>query len=433
MNGTKALLLAAAAALVTGTLSAADAGPKTTDRSTAPVQSQGFWVKTMLEFADAGDRPIYQEIVPCRLVDTRTDSAFEAPYGGPTIQPGESRFYSLRNLPPTNPCFLANRRASNPAYEDFYASTMAVVLRVTWFNRSADDGGAPLAGIVQVGEIADLEAHGAIAVWFGWGGIDYAESQQGIVRTGGRDGNTFRVALLPESATSPGAATDVVVDVLGYYAPDRNPAGSVGPPGPKGDKGDAGSRGPAGSPGASGATGAQGPQGSAGPRGQAGPPGPSGEAGTPGPGGPPGAAGPPGPTGPAGPQGVPGQPGPPGAAGVPGAQGPPGVAGLPGPTGPPGPQGPPGEPGTCTCPITVGTLSCGTGPHEPESPLWAKCTVTVNDASIQPTSNIQCTYTTRISDDQIPCRVFGIGSGSFKAEIQTGTSAMWLAYTPPSQ
>jgi len=81
----------------------------------------------------------------------------------------------------------------------------------------------------------------------------------------------------------------------------------------------------------------------------------------------------------------------------------------------------------------VGTLSCGTGPHEPESPFWAKCTVTVNDASIQPNSNIQCTYTTRVADDQIPCRIFGIGSGSFKAEIQTGTSAMWLAYTPPSQ
>jgi hypothetical protein len=58
--------------------------------------------------------------------------------------------------------------------------------------------------------------------------------------------------------------------------------------------------------------------------------------------------------------------------------------------------------------------------------------VTVSDSSIQPNSNIQCTYMTRMSDEQIPCRIFSIGSGSFKAEIQTGTSAMWLAYTPPS-
>lgn len=412
MTRWKAFLLTAAAALVSATLGAADGRPKITDQSKFPFESQGLWVKTMLEFADAGDRPIYQEIIPCRLIDTRQASAFEAPFGGPTFQPGESRFYSVRDLPATNPCFLANRQASDIAYEDFYPSMMALVVRVTWFNRSGDNGGTPASGIVLVGEAADLETHGAIADWFGWGGTDFFESQQGIVRTGGNDGTTFRLALLPGAAEGPGASADLVVDVLGYFAPDpTGGGGTVGPQGPKGDPGAPGPAGLAGPQGAVGATGPQGPQGPAGPagpRGQSGPPGPEGEAGSP------GVVGPPGPAGPPGPQGVPGPIGP---------QGPPGLQG------PPGPQGPPG---TCTCPISVGTLACPAVPGQPDSPLWAKCTVTVSDPSIQPNSNIQCTYMTRTSDDQIPCRIFGIGSGSFKAEVQTGTSAMWLAYTPPA-
>ncbi len=411
MNRRKAFLLTAAAALVTATLVAADSRPKTTDLSRVPFESEGFWVKTMLEFAEKGDRPVYQEIIPCRLIDTRQASAFETPYGAPAFQPGESRFYSLRNLPATNPCFVANRRASNPAYEDFYSSMMAIVLRVTWFNRSGDGGGTPDSGIVLAGETGDLEAHGAIAAWFGWGGTDFPESEQGIVRTGGSDGNTFRLALLPGSAESPGAAADLVVDVLGYYMPDPSGAEAIGPAGPRGERGEIGPQGLQGPLGPIGPTGAQGVAGPIGPRGQAGPPGPEGETGSPGVAGPPGAVGPVGPPGPVGPIG------------------PPGLQGIPGLT---GPQGPPGEPGTCTCPISVGTLACTSAPDEPGSPFWAKCTVTVTDPSIQPNSNIQCTYTTRISDDQIPCRIFGIGSGSFKAEIQTGASAMWLAYTPPA-
>jgi hypothetical protein len=74
-------------------------------------------------------------------------------------------------------------------------------------------------------------------------------------------------------------------------------------------------------------------------------------------------------------------------------------------------------------------VTCGSAP-EPRGPAWAKCTVTVTDDSILPNSNIQCTYNTRTSDDQIPCRVFGITTGSFKVEMQTGTTAMWLAFTP---
>lgn len=75
-------------------------------------------------------------------------------------------------------------------------------------------------------------------------------------------------------------------------------------------------------------------------------------------------------------------------------------------------------------------MSCGASVPGAAMPAWAKCTTTVNDGSIQPNSNIQCTYKTRTADDQIPCRVFNIQDGSFQVEMQTGTTAMWLAYTP---
>jgi hypothetical protein len=383
-------------------LSAAESQVQVRDASTAPFQSEGFWVKTMLEFAPGDDRPIYQEIVPCRLVDTRASSAFDPPYGGPMFAPGETRAYSLLGLPETNPCFLKNRRTLNPAYDDFESGMLAIAVRVTWFNRSGDGGAVPQAGIVQVGETADLPLHGAIAAWFGWGGTDFSESQQGIVRMTGSDGASFTLALLPGGAT-PGAATDFVVDVLGYFEDDRyggsggggpqGPAGPQGPTGPRGEAGAIGQAGPAGPAGAKGETGPAGPKGEIGPQGPEGPEGPS------------GASGPIGPQGPAG------------AAGPPGAQG------------PEGPQGPAGPPGGCACPLSGGSLICGADP-DPRGPAWAKCTVIVTDDSIRPNSNIQCTYNTRTSDDQIPCRVFGITTGSFKVEIQTGASATWLGYTP---
>ena len=396
-------LVAAIVALLAGSLGATEARQKSSDRSKVPFQSEGLWVKTMLEFAEPNDWPAYQEIIPCRLVDTREESAFEAPYGSPGLQPGETRTYSLLSLPASNPCFLANRQDSNPLYEDFYPSMMAAVLKVTWYNRSGNDGGAPAAGIVQVGEAEDAETHGAFMAWFGWLGVDVSEYQQGIVKTGAPDGGSFTLSLLPGLAGVSGAPADFTIDVLGYFIPDPTAAGRSGPAGPRGPAGPKGDVGPAG------AEGPIGPEGPEGPAGTGGPPGPEGEQG---PIGPPGVDGAPGPTGPAGEQGPPG------------VTGPTGATGPPGPAGPPGPQG---DPGTCACPITVGVVAC---PADPNSPHWAKCTVTVTNGGIRPNSNIQCTYKTRTSDEQIPCRVFAIDDSSFKVEMQTGTSAMWLAYTP---
>jgi hypothetical protein len=423
-------------------LSAADASVGVRDASTAPFQSEGFWVKTMVDFAPANDRPIYQEIIPCRLVDTRAASAFEAPYGGPTFAPGESRTYSLLDPPASNPCHIENRQQLNPAYDDFEPGMLAVALRVTWFNRSGDGGGVPLPGIVQVGDAADLPKHGAIASWFGWGGVDFFESQQGMVRLTSNEAS-FVLSLLP-AGSSPGASTDFVIDVLGYFQTDPNgagggpqgPAGPQGPMGPRGDAGavgPAGTTGPAGPAGAAGATGPQGPRGEHGEIGPQGPEGPEGPAGSQGPQGSPGEmgpAGPPGPTGATGAAGPAGPAGPTGPIGPIGPQGQIGATGPPGAQGPAGPPGPQGAPGSCACPLSGGEVSCGNGPV---SPAWAKCTVTVTDDSIKPNSNIQCTYKSWTNDEQIPCRVFAISDGAFKVQMQTGTTAMWLAYTPPAQ
>jgi hypothetical protein len=69
-------------------------------------------------------------------------------------------------------------------------------------------------------------------------------------------------------------------------------------------------------------------------------------------------------------------------------------------------------------------------PNTADGPTWAICVVSVVDASIVAASNIQCTYNTRTSDEQIPCRVFNVHAGGFSVEIQNGTMVHWLSYNP---
>jgi len=58
---------------------------------------------------------------------------------------------------------------------------------------------------------------------------------------------------------------------------------------------------------------------------------------------------------------------------------------------------------------------------------WAICSGTVTDPEIQEGMVVVGTYLQRVSDTQIPIRIFDIQDGSFSFEIQTGTSFMWLA------
>ena len=58
---------------------------------------------------------------------------------------------------------------------------------------------------------------------------------------------------------------------------------------------------------------------------------------------------------------------------------------------------------------------------------WAICSGTVTDPEVQGGMVVVGTYLTRVSDSQIPIRIFNIQNGSFSFDIQTGTSFMWLA------
>ena len=119
-------------------------------------------------------------------------------------------------------------------------------------------------------------------------------------------------------AGTPVADTDLLGDVVGYYAPielslagepvpgPEGPSGPEGPPGPRGERGPTGEPGDTGPPGPKGEPGDTGPPGPKGEPGDTGDTGPKGEPGDTGDTGPPGPEGPQGPAGPEGPQGLPG-------------------------------------------------------------------------------------------------------------------------------
>ena len=374
-----------AAALLAGCAGLASAQPL--DPSAAHTfDIEGMRVRAIVPVADGGERVLYKKIVPCRLVDTREDANFSAPYGPPTFATTETRQYALPafNAPAeSNPCTLGSRRKIDPDATEFPAGIVGLALQVTVINRTDD---APTAGVVLVGDPDPVTGEGGLGLWFGWAGPDFPVAHETLVRL---TDTVFPVSLLPGTPSVPNRS-DVAIDVLGYMVQDTTAdGGGIGPRGPKGD------------------------------------PGPKGD------------AGPIGLSGPQGPKGDPGAIGPQGAKGDTGPVGPLGPIGLNGPMGPQGPKGETGPAGSCNCPITVGVGSCGTSPSTPtsapgvDSPNWAICRVTILDASIKTTSTIMATYSTRTSDDQIPLRVFEVRDGSFRVEAQSGTIFRWLAYTPP--
>jgi hypothetical protein len=75
--------------------------------------------------------------------------------------------------------------------------------------------------------------------------------------------------------------------------------------------------------------------------------------------------------------------------------------------------------------ILTGVGACAAGGGN--APSWAICSGTVSDPEIQSGMIIVGTYSTRVSDTQIPIRIYDIQNGSFAFEIQTGTSFMWMA------
>jgi hypothetical protein len=323
------VVLAIGTAVTLGAQSLGDTGDLNHEKIPTPLQIEGLKVKTRIPFAAPGDRPVFQEIVPCRLIDTRPARTvggqpvpeFDAPYGGPTFHPGESRTYTasgpIQTPPATNPCTVKSRRAAgDPDANEIPGGLVGLALRVVAINRS---DASPRATVVTAGAPDPITGVGGFSFWVGFYGPDVEFAQDGLVKT---SGDRFSISV------SGDANADILVDVLGYFLPD--PMGSA-------DVQALVSSGVV-VPGAVGAPGPPGPTGPAGQQGPAGPKGDAGAAGPPGAPGLPGAAGPQGLTGPAGPAG------PPGANGLPG---PAGATGPAGPSGPAGPQGPPGPAGTC--------------------------------------------------------------------------------------
>lgn len=342
------------------------------------MQIQGFELLSTVPFAP-GQTVVFQQIVPCRLVDTRRDRKFDDAHGAPSFAGGESRLYPVSgDMPAENGCGVAARRLADPDATEIPAGILAVSVRVSIINVES----APAPGVLSAGP-EPLPTGGGFAFWFGWAGAGVANFQEGLVALE-KPGGSLRISLLP------GASADVIVDVLGFLrpaGPSAGPAGREGPQGPMGEPGIQGLRGEIGPKGAPGETGPAGPAGGNGPKGD---------------------------TGPQGPQGAPGSIGP---------------QGLQGPQGPQGPAGPSGPPGSLFLSAGTGVL-CGFGSAPGPLPQWAICSTTVSDPTIKTGSAVVATYNTRGADDQIPLRVFGVSNGSFSIEGQTGQRFTWLSFNP---
>src|ERR1700694_1976637 len=154
--------VALGSAVAVGAQTVGDTGDINLPKIPNPLQIEGLKVKTRIPFAEPGDRPVFQQIVPCRLVDTRptrsvggaTVAEFAPPYGGPIFHPGDSRTYTASGPiqdpagTPTNPCTIKARiAAGDPDAKEIPRNLVGLALRVVAINRSDS---SPAAAIVTV-------------------------------------------------------------------------------------------------------------------------------------------------------------------------------------------------------------------------------------------------------------------------------------------
>lgn len=360
--------------------------------------AEGLRVRTLLPLKTAS-ATIFKQLVggPCRLVDTRVfqGSNLDILYfqDGP-FRPLEGRVYR------TNLGLKPERELHNPCSDTIPNGIVALTLQVYVVHQddpnslrslSFDTEFAPESydpGVqVVTGKTAFL-VHRPVAR----GGLPSTQPYQaGHVHVAG-DAITIRNGE---------NATDIVVDVLGYYVLDTS-TGTAGPAGPGG---------PAGKDGTScvvneaisdpsathyfsmvcaGSTVA---------------------------------------TWHSGFNGAPGEKGAKGDPGSPGSPGTPGI-GSPGPAGPAGPSGPPGAPGFCTCTITSGKVTvCAAerGALSSRTPNWAICTQTVVNANVTTSSRVVCSYAlVAPGSENVPAQCMP-QNGSIAIKAPTGTIVDWIA------
>jgi len=302
---------------------------------------------TQSPFGD--DKPVqhgptlFQEIRPCRFISTLEADNYPAPWGGKEFKADESRTYFPIGV-------LRNGDWVNPCSEVVDPKSIAVALRIMAF---------------------DPEGNGAVYLApstftsYSYPAVEFQDQIDAM-----READ---VALHAQSfRVQPNKATHLVIDIIGYFWPDPDGYGLVGPKGDqgergekgekgengqagaqglkgdKGDNGEAGAQGLKGDKGDRGEAGAQGLKGDKGDNGEAGAQGLKGDKGDRGEAGAQGLKGDKGDRGEAGAQGLKGDKGDRGEAGAQGAQGAKGDKGDRGEVGPMGPQGPAGQNGGVT-------------------------------------------------------------------------------------
>ena len=180
--------------------------------------------------ATAGTGPfVFYPIVPCRLVDTRTGQGKTGSFGPPSLTGGQTRTIPV----PSSSCGV-------PAAAAAYSMNFVVIPARQLGYLSAWPDDMPWPGTVVLN--APL------------GGII---GNSAIVPSGSDGG----IQLLATDAT------DVVIDLNGYFVAASTNNGAAGPQGPPGPQGAQGPIGPQGVQGPVGPQGVQGPQGLPGPQG----------------------------------------------------------------------------------------------------------------------------------------------------------------------
>ncbi len=266
-----------------------------------------------MEVSEVGPT-LFQEMVPCRFVSTLDQDQYPVRWGGLAFQISESRVYHPIG-------YLVEDQFKNPCSELIPSNAVALSVRIASYQ---PDGN----GAVYLAPAA-LPSYDHAALWF----KQDSDTQQ-----------EANVLLKDKSfvVTVADQATELTIDIIGFFIPDPLAYGTKGD---RGERGERGATGPAGPKGDAGVAGAQGAQGEKGDTGAAGVAGAQGEKGDKGDAGVAGARGDKGDKGEAGVAGAKGDKGDRGEAGAQGEKGDAGVAGAKGDKGDRGEAGARGEKG----------------------------------------------------------------------------------------
>lgn len=306
---------------------------------------------------------LFQEMVPCRFVSTLDRDQYPVRWGGFAFQVSESRIYHPIG-------YLVEDQFRNPCSELIPSTAVALSLRIASYQPQGN-------GSVYLAPAA-VPNYNRAALLFKQNSDTQQEANVIL------EDQAFVVTVADQ-------ATELTIDIIGYFIPDPLVYAAKGDKGDRGERGERGEMGPAGPQGNAGAAGERGEKGEKGDKGDAGVAGAQGAKGDKGDAGVAGAQGEKGDKGDAGVAGAQGEKGDKGDAGVAGARGEKGdkgdagAQGAQGPMGPMGPQGPQGEQGPQGVPGLV--MYTGTSTFPPPG------SITINHSKIRSDSVIILIYT----------------------------------------